>query len=49
MAKGKEKETKKPLKPIRYKENPKERAAKELTPEMVAQGLRKWLLDDKKK
>ena len=49
MTKGKEKEAKKPLKPIKYNENPKERAARELTPEMVARGLRKWLMDDKKK
>ena len=41
--------TKKPLKTTKHKENPKKKAAKELTPEMIAQGLRKWLMEDKKK
>lgn len=48
MAKEKEQKEEKPLKSIKYQENPIEKGAKELSPEMVAQGLRKWLLDDKK-
>lgn len=48
MSKAKEQKDKNNLEPIKYNENLKEKGAKELSPEMVAQGLRKWLLDDKK-
>lgn len=48
MSKEKEQKDKNNLEPIKYNENLKEKGAKELSPEMVAQGLRKWLLDDKK-